>query len=405
MDFKLRLIAVYISALQLGMVVNAQEISDADASFIEARDIAFEGKWSDAKEALNELLDHYPEYTDAKILMGKIDSWNGNYDDARRNFNRITSIKKEEKDAWLAAIKNEIYANNLNIALGLANKALHFLKEDNEVSAIRNQIIEDLNRVVPIQEKLKTENREVKTKNRIAISSDLEVFDVVFDPMYQATLEYQRQTKFGKILPRITYAQRFEETGTQFELDGYPILSKTFHGYFNYGFSNSILFPRHRAGVEIYAELPKAYEVSLGVRHVRFDESNASIFTGSFGLYRGNYYVSARPYISARNDGQVGWAGTLLARKYGRDGNNFIGCRASYGFDSELNQFIVDGVLLSETQLFLESQQFQFEYQFSNPQSTNIYTLNAGVRRQELQFDSGSFFWGVTAGMKYQFQF
>ena len=104
MDFKLRLIAVYISALQLGMVVNAQEISDADASFIEARDIAFEGKWSDAKEALNELLDHYPEYTDAKILMGKIDSWNGNYDDARRNFNRITSNKKEEKDAWFAAI-------------------------------------------------------------------------------------------------------------------------------------------------------------------------------------------------------------------------------------------------------------------------------------------------------------
>ena len=98
-------------------------------------------------------------------------------------------------------------------------------------------------------------------------------------------------------------------------------------------------------------------------------------------------------------------AGTIIARKYGRDGNNYFGVRGNYGFDSELNQFIVDGVLLSETQLFVESQQLQLEYQFSNQMNTHIYTVNAGERRQELFFAPNTFFWAVSAGLRYQFNF
>lgn len=384
--------------------VLSQVAINADASFLNARDIAFEGNWVVARDSLEHLLESYPNYTDAKVLLAKTFSWNGDYNEARKRFNRITSIEKQQRDVWVAAIKNEVYANNMNIALGLANKALVYLENDNEIEALRSKLIVDLNKELPIQDKMKEENRKADAPNQIAVSTELEVFDVVFEPMYQTSVEYQRQTKFGKVLPRISYAQRFNTTGTQFEVDAYPILSKTFHGYLNYGYSGSAIFPKHRAGMEVYAELPKALEVSLGARHMYFDEVNATLFTGSFGIYRGNYYLSARPYVSLRNDGQMGWAGNLLARKYGRNGNNFIGLRATYGFDGELNQFIVAGQLLSETQLFLETQLLQLEYRFSNHVNTNIYTLNAGVRRQELFFDTGNFFWAVSAGLKYQFR-
>ena len=383
----------------------SQEIKDADSYFINARDIAFEGNWEVAQDALENLLESYPEYVDAEILLGKTYSWNGAHDEARKRFNRITSKDKTRREAWLGSIKNEMYAKNLNIALGLANKALKNLGQDMEIEELRSKLAFDLNNELPIQDKLKEENREGGDRNQIAVSSDFEIFDIVFDPMYQTTVEYQRQTKYGKVLPRITYAQRFNITGAQFEIDAYPIVSKTFHGYVNYGFSNATIFPNHRGGMELYAELPKALEVSLGARHVRFDDINATIFTGSFGMYRGNFYWSARPFVAARSDGQMGLAGNILVRKYGRDGNNFIGVRATYGFDSELNQFIVDGILLSETQLFVESQQLQFEYQFSNRINTNMYTFNAGVRRQELFFDADSFFWALSAGLKYQFRF
>lgn len=392
-------------AFMISISVWSQDVMDADASFLSARDIAFAGNWTVARDSLQQILTTYPNYVDAKVLIAKTFSWDGNYPEARKHFNRITSIEKQQKDAWLASIKNEIYAKNLNIALGLANKALVHLENDIEIEQLRNEIIEELNKKLPIQDKLKEENREEERKNQITVATDLEIFDIVFDPMYQTSIEYQRQTKFGKILPRINYAQRFNITGTQLELDAYPTISKTFHGYVNYGYSNSIIFPRHRAGLELYAELPKALEASLGARHVRFNEVNASILTGSFGMYRGNYYISTRPYVSFRSDGQTGFAGSFLARKYGRDGNNFIGVKGTYGFDAELNQFIVDGVLLSETQLFLESQQLQLEYQFSNRSNTNVYTLNAGVRRQELSFDSGNFFWAISGGLKYRFFF
>ena len=168
----------------LGVEVFAQKDLDADASFLQARNIAFEGNWDVARDSLNHLLEVYPNYTDAKILIAKTYSWNGNYDKARRHFNRITSIEKEQKDAWFAAIKNEVYAKNLNIALGLANKALIHLKNDTEIQQLRNQLMEDMTKELPIQDKLKEDNREEHTKNQIAVSSNLEVFDIVFDPMY-----------------------------------------------------------------------------------------------------------------------------------------------------------------------------------------------------------------------------
>ena len=383
----------------------SQDITDADAFFLKTRDMAFAGHWKAAQDSLEHLLQSYPTYSDAKILLGKTYSWSGDYEKARRHLNRVTSVEKERRDAWLAAIKNELYAKNLNIAIGLANKALVYLDRDDEIEQLKLNLIAELLTEKPIQQKLKEENREEEDLNRIGVSTGIEIFDMVFDPTYQTSITYQKQTTFGKVLPRITYANRFNTTGAQFEVDVYPTISKTFHGYFNYGYSPSLIFPKHRLGIEMYAELPKAIEVSLGSRHMRFDNVNVSIVTSSFGMYRGNYYLSARPFVAFRSDKQIGLAGTILARKYGRDGNNYFGVRGNYGFDSELNQFIVDGVLLSETQLFVESQQLQLEYQFSNQMNTHIYTVNAGVRRQELFFAPNTFFWAVSAGLRYQFNF
>ena len=58
--------------------------------------------------------------------------------------------------------------------------------------------------------------------------------------------------------------------------------------------------------------------------------------------------------------------------------------------------------MLAETLLFIESQRVNLEYQFTNKKNKNIYKARLGVRRQELAFDSGSFFWGITAGLNYQ---
>ena len=115
-----------------------------DASFFKARDLAFAGNYQKARDTLERILTKYPDYSDVRNLLAKTYSWDANYDEARAHFNKITSRDRQNKEAWIASVKNEIYANNLQIALGLSNKALVYLPEDAELVALNKEILERL---------------------------------------------------------------------------------------------------------------------------------------------------------------------------------------------------------------------------------------------------------------------
>ncbi|UWX56551.1 tetratricopeptide repeat protein [Maribacter litopenaei] len=100
---------------------------DPDASYFAARDLAFAGNRASARDTLKRILTKYPNYTDVRSLLAKTYSWDEEYDSARLEFNRITSIERGNAEVWIGAIKNELYAKNYNIAVGLTNKALTYL--------------------------------------------------------------------------------------------------------------------------------------------------------------------------------------------------------------------------------------------------------------------------------------
>ncbi|MFT5738151.1 MAG: YaiO family outer membrane protein [Maribacter sp.] len=378
---------------------------DPDASYFTARDLVFEGKRSDARDTLIRVLTRYPEYIDVQCLLAKTYSWDKEFGQARAQFNSIISKKKRNKEVWIGAIKNEQYADNLHIGLGLANKALIYLKGDADILALKAEIVKQIGDAQLLQNKLKATKIAEERKQAFTIYTEGEVFDQVLDPMFYGAVEYKKQTKWGVILPRINFNRRFNINGVQAEVDAYPKISKSLSGYFNYGFSTSEIFPKHRVGVELAKELPNAMEASLGFRHLSFVADQATILTGSFGLYRGNYYASIRPFVVPDAVKGIGVSGSLLVRRYLKDGNNYLGMNLGYGFDTEMNQFIVDGELLAQTLLFLESQRLRFEYQFTTTKNSNQYKVNVGVNRQELAFSSGEFFLSVTAGLSYQVKF
>jgi YaiO family outer membrane protein len=389
-------------------ISNAQEIAysgDPDASFLAARDLAFAGERQIARDTLRQILTAYPEYTDVRCLLAKTYSWDNEFEEARLQFNRITSSDKNNKDVWIGAIKNEQYAKNFHIALGLCNKALLYLQDDAELLNLKAQILEQIEAQQLLQNVLKETKIEDPTTQAITLYTQGEVFDEQLDPMYYGALEYKKEASWGVLIPRLNFNRRFNINGVQAEVDAYPRFNKTLSGYVNYGYSASQIFPRHRIGGEILKELPKAMEVSLGFRHLSFDTDDATILTGTFGIYRGNYYAVLRPYIIPDSRKGLGVSGNLLVRRYLKDGNNFLGMNLVYGFDTELNQFIVDGELLAETLLYLEAQRFRLEYQFSNGEGNNLYKANIGVNRQELAFSSGNFFLSVTAGLAYSIKF
>ena len=467
----------------------AQDLAYAgnpDRSFFRARDLAFAGNNGIARDTLNRILTKYPEYTDVRNLLAKTLSWDGDYGKARKEFNRITSKDRENKEVWIAAIKNEIYAKEYNIALGLANKALKYIKDDAELLALKESATQSIhaktngkikktnpeearkeyNRITSIDRKnkkawvaaikneitaqefyialglankaltflendddlmvmkayatmkLNSKNKLPETKtppkdslvesplnNRLMVSNSFEVFDKVYESMIYTSVAYQRETKAGTIIPRINYNNRFQTHGVQYEMDFYPKFSKKLYGYLNYGYSESPIFPDHRVGAELYANLPKKLEASAGIRFLDFADAKVMIYTGSLGLYSGNYYLSLRPFITPNPNGDVGVSGNLLIRKYLKDANNYLGLRVGMGFTPELKQLRSGEELLAETLLYVESQQLQFEYQFLGWVKSNNYRANLGVTRQELIFDSNNFFWAVSAGIQCQVSF
>lgn len=388
--------------------LNAQEYAyngNPDASYLTARDLAFEGKRSQARDTLLQILKRYPEYIDVHCLLAKTHTWDKNYDDARIEFNTIISKEKNNQEVWVAAIKNEQYANNSHIALGLANKALLYLIEDSEITNLRDAILAQIANSRLLQNQLKATKLAETSTQAFTLYTETEVFDQVLDPMFYGALEYKKKMKWGVLLPRLNFNRRFNINGVQAEVDTYPKISKSLTGYFNYGFSKSEIFPKHRVGAEVLKELPNALEASLGFRYLSFVNDDATILTGSFGAYRGNYYVSLRPFVVPDSEKGIGISGSLLLRRYLKDGNNYLGMNLGYGFDTELNQFIVDGELLAQTLLFLEAQRLRLEYQFTSKSQKNQYLASLGVNRQELAFSSGEFFLSVTAGIAYQFKF
>ena len=385
----------------LGQLVFAQsnpEVPDPDASFERARELAFRGEHEAARDTLMRILQAYPEYTEVHTFLANTYRWDGNHSQARKHFNRITSKERNHEDAWLLAIKNELEAGNRSIALGLANKALRYLGDNQEIRNLRGQILG-----TPVDETASDDSQEDRVyRNRVSVANRLETFDQYYDPMWYTSVEYRRETALGRISPRINYSNRFGINGLQYELDLYPRLSNTLYAYMNYGYSDSELYPNHQGALELFANLPRAMEASLGARYLKFFNSEATLFTGSFGIYRGNYYLSARPYLTVVQGRSPAASGALLGRKYLSDDLHFLGLRASYGYSPELRQLSSGGVLIEESLLFLESQQLLLEYQFTSGNRQHLYLAQLGVTRQEYVLQPGAFFWVFGGGLTYR---
>ncbi|TMM57367.1 YaiO family outer membrane beta-barrel protein [Maribacter algarum] len=418
-----------------------------DTPYTKAHKLAYEGKHKNAKDILVQLVAKNSEDLDARTLLASTYSWNGQYTKARDEFNKVTSVERTNSAVWISSIKNELYANQNPTALGLANKALFYLKSNTEVERLRKMAIERIqnkkypelgwhNTKSPLKTKVSKkkakkkntpEEKEVKPEikdtkpenaneaktpvakevlnNRIAIRNAFTVFDQRYDPAIYSSVSLRRQTQAGSLIPRINYNNRNGQHGVQYDLDFYPKFSKRFYAYLNYGYSNATIFPKHKFGGDLYVNLPGAMEFSAGARYISFASRNVTVYANSIGHYRGNYYFSLRSYVRPKENDLIGISGNLLVRKYLKDAENFFGINVGMGYSPELRQLISGDELLAETLLYVESQRLSLEYQFTGKSNTNSYRANMGVTRQEFAFAAGEYFFGVSAGLTYQVKF
>jgi YaiO family outer membrane protein len=394
-------------------------------SYQRAYELADSGDYKSAKDTLVQFLSKKPENNKARILLASTYSWIGYYNKAREEFNKVTSVERLDRNIWISAIKNELYAKNEATALGLANKALFYLEKDDEIERLKSLALNrSKNRKYPelgwhnSQETLGTSNKGQKTnskkenkekkeksvekekwKNRVGVHSTVTVFSERYDPVVFSSVSFKHKTPYGSIIPKVNYTNRNGKHGLQYNVDLYPKFRKGLYAFLSYGYSDATIFSKHRMAGDLYMSLPGAFEFSAGGRYTITRNGEVKALTNSIGHYRGNYYISLRSFITPRPDQLTRISGNILVRKYLKDSENYMGINFGMGYSPRLEQFISNDQLLAETLLYIESQRLNLEYQFTKNKSQNIYKARMGVRRQEIASDTRGFFWGVMAGL------
>ena len=345
------------------------DTSTSDGLFQAARSAAFDNKnYPQAKQYCKKALEMSPNYADIKIFLGRLYTWTNEFDSAKTAFESVMAINPSYEDVYLAYADllywNDHYKETVTICdYGLKYhpesndlllkkaKALASLKDYAGAAAITAAILKKDNNNAAARA-LESRIKDESIKNKIGISYDYNVFDKQFaDPWHLLAIDYSRSTGIGTVIGRINYANRFQNSATQFEIDAYPRFSKVFYSYMNFGVSdNSGVFPKYRAGFSLYANLPKSFEGELGFRYLKFSGTPTWIYTGYIGKYVSSWLLGARTYITPSDFvKQVSASYNISARHYFGGADDYIGGNIGYGIspDDKFNVSLINTALLN----------------------------------------------------------
>lgn len=394
---------------------------ESDSLFVKARALAFDGKRDEARKLCETILVQNPVHHEARVLLGRTYAWDGSYAKARDAFQKVLEKDSVNHDALIALTDVELWDRQPQTAIGLASKALGFYPGDKDFLLRRakayietEQYDEALRDIAEIEKKYSdcAECKELraliaarKYRHTVYAGVATDWFSKAYSPFYYAFIQYGYRYKKGTVIGRVNTAYRFERTGYQPEIDWYPQLGKRMYAYLNYGYTQSSLFPVHRAGAELFKALPLGFEASLGLRYLYFGANNdVYIYTGSLSWYHNNYLFTFRPYITPDN-GTVSGAYSLQGRRYFKDADNYISLTLGFGFSPDQRRLLTNyGFESSNNIYFLRSQKAEFFFHKSI--KTNLFiTGGLDFTYQELSFSHGSFVnvLGMNAGIKKRF--
>jgi YaiO family outer membrane protein len=325
--------------------VFGQQKTNIDSLYSKAQEYAKAKKYDKAEKICNDIL-LAGENGDARFYLGLLYSWDGRYDDARRELKAVHQTRPMSEEVVLARANNELWSDNPLAALEILDKALAESPDNVEFLYLKAKALADLERydeaiavlehllkIDPANEKAKAllESLRIKRmKNALMLDYIVDFFDNQ-DPWHLLYLQYSRKTPAGTFIGRTNYAYRFDDDDFQVEADAYLNTGKSNYLYLNAGVSSAAkLFPELRTGAEWYQGLPKSFEASLGFRYLKFTSSDVMIYTGSIAKYWKDYWFSARPFITPSGN-RVSYTGVFQVRRYFGDPENYLGLQYCYG--------------------------------------------------------------------------
>jgi YaiO family outer membrane protein len=320
---------------------------NGDDLFLLARNTAFAGRYDEAKEMLQHILEEDPGYQEARLFLARVFYWDQEPQNAKQELETVLSEDATDVDAL--------------------------------------DLLADVERAL-------REVESARLKNSIGIQYGVDIFSRAYNPAHYLSIQAMRTEKSGTGILRFNYTNRFSLHGLQGEIDLYPKINSKLYAYVNYGYSKSELFPQHRAGGEIYSKLFASFEGSLGARYLYFESVKSVVmYTGSINLYYRNYLFSFRPFLISAASGN-GFASVIAMRRYLRDSDNYFGLSGGLGFSPDEGRLQSANGLSSDAVYELKAQRLRVNWQ-KTFNKNYILLLSIGVVRQELSFSLGDYVW------------
>jgi YaiO family outer membrane protein len=385
---------------------------NADELFKLARQTAFDGNREESRKMLLSILERDEDYDEVRIFLARTYGWDSQFEQANGELKKVLDKRPFNEEALEVLVDLGIWSNNFDQALADVDRSLkvypnsqQFLLKKASILVTLKQPEEAARQVARLLE-INPSNAEAITlmkdlKNEllkffVGFSAGLDHFSRTFNNAYNGSLQFGTRGKWGTGIARLNYSNRFSRQGWQPELELYPRLSKKVYAYLNYGYSNSLLFPRQRIGGELYSSAMKNFEISAGLRYLYFNDTvSTTIYTGSVGYYAKNYWISFRPFYSVATVANT-FSNTLNVRRYFKNSDNYLGFNGGFGFTPDERRFQSAGGLSGNGIYILKTQRVGATWQKTLPANV-IINFSLNFTRQEQTFDAGNYLW-ITSG-------
>lgn len=333
------------------------DTTNLDALYKKAREYAFDNNYAQARRICQKILERKPNYYDVRTFLGRIYAWEKQYDNARTELSRVLIEKENDFEALSALYDVEFWTESysvandyLKVALGyyptsealLQKKArLQIKLEEKGEAALTLRRILDLNPGQKDAINMMNSLEGRKLSNNFQTSFLVDQF-ASKSSQQLVSAELGRNFSFGSLTIRGYFADRFGIKGIQYEVENYTHFTKTTYVNLVAGYSDISLFPKEKYTAELFQKLPAGFEISMGLRYLKFINPT-TIYTGSITNYYKDYYFNVRTFITPKNSTgdfhTKSTSFTVIAsiRIYFGDSDNYLGVKAGQGNSTDLN--------------------------------------------------------------------
>jgi YaiO family outer membrane protein len=278
-----RYLVIYTFGIILAGMLNSlpaqsQNAVDPETEYLRIRTMAFDGDYATAAVDARKLVNSFPSYGDARILLGRILAWQKDYVNAAAVIDTLLLTEPSNEDALAARRDISLWS-----------------------------------------------------KESSPVSTDIRAgyfFDTFTEPYSRYWQVFSagagHRFKWGPAaaginVGNITIGDPTPDKATelQFEAEAYPRLTNKNYAYLSYAYSPGSYFPKHRAAIEVWQILPAGWAVSGGLNYYYFDR-NTYIALASVEKYLGKYWLSFKTFVYFKDDGPT-TSFYLNARRYFND--------------------------------------------------------------------------------------